>query len=171
MQFSFPNGRMIIAMLALGVTTNAAGGVTESSSDGFTISLSQESQRSDAELWQRLQHPEIWWSSAHSWSGDAANMSVEMRAGGCWCERVGDGVVVHGRILRIDAGRAVLFDAPLGPLNEAAVSTRLSWRVENQRVVWRYQVFGALPMPVEQLAPLVEGVLAEQLRRLTGPNS
>ena len=171
MRFIFPSCRTIIAMLAFGITTNAAGEVTESSSNGFTISLSQESRRSDAELWERLQHPENWWSSAHSWSGDAANMSVEMRAGGCWCERVGDGVAVHGRIIRIDSGHAILFDAPLGPLNDAAVATRLSWRVENQRVIWRYQVYGALPMPTEQLTPLVEGVLAEQLRRLTSSNS
>lgn len=171
MRFSFPIRRMIVALFALTIATPATAEVTESSSNGFTIALSEPSQRSDAELWQRMQHPENWWSSAHSWSGDAANMSVEMRAGGCWCERVGDGVVVHGRILRIDADRAILLDAPLGPLNDAAVTTRLSWRIDNQRVVWRYQVFGALPMPAAQLAPLVEAVLAEQLRRLTGPDS
>ena len=28
-----------------------------------------------------------WWSKEHSYSGDAGRMSLQLRAGGCWCER------------------------------------------------------------------------------------
>jgi uncharacterized protein YndB with AHSA1/START domain len=32
-----------------------------------------------------------WWSPTHTFSRDAANLSMELRAGGCFCERLKDG--------------------------------------------------------------------------------
>ena len=32
-----------------------------------------------------------WWSGEHSYSGNAANLSLKLEPGGCWCERLPSG--------------------------------------------------------------------------------
>jgi len=32
-----------------------------------------------------------WWNSAHTFSGDANNLSIEDKAGGCFCEKLENG--------------------------------------------------------------------------------
>ena len=166
--------RQLIAAVAatLALAAPARAEVVDSGDTVFVVEIERPSTRTPADLWQRLQHPESWWSSAHTWSGDAANMSLAMEAGGCWCERVGDGVVVHGRIIRIDGTSGLLLDAPLGPLSDAAVATRLSWRIITEggtRVRLRYEVAGRMPLPTHALAPLVDQVLTQQIDTLVAP--
>lgn len=158
--------RMVMALL-LGVLASPAAAEVESvDANGFVVAISREAQLPPHQLWAQLQNPAAWWSDAHTWSGDADNMRMDARVGGCWCERVGEGEVEHGRIIRIDAGRAIIMAADLGPLSGAAVSARLRWSVDSSRVTMRYAVFGRLPMPADQLAPLVDQVLTQQLERL-----
>src|SRR6476660_9671714 len=38
--------------------------------------------------WLALTKPGEWWSSKHSWSGVAKNMSLIPQGGGCFCERI-----------------------------------------------------------------------------------
>jgi hypothetical protein len=67
-------------------------------------------------------------------------------------------------------GRKLVLEAPLGPLQSLAVSARLSWSLKpvagGTEIVQTYAVGGYIPMGGEKLAPLVDGVLAEQLGRL-----
>jgi hypothetical protein len=40
-----------------------------------------------------------WWNAEHSYSGDAANLSLDVAPGGCFCERWKDGSAEHGRVI------------------------------------------------------------------------
>ena len=46
-----------------------------------------------------------WWSDAHSYSGAAANMTLDTARGGCWCESWPGGFVEHMAVTTAMPGR------------------------------------------------------------------
>ena len=43
-----------------------------------------------------------WWDSQHTYSGDAKNLSIDARPGGCFCEKLPNGGgVEHARVIYI----------------------------------------------------------------------
>jgi hypothetical protein len=49
-----------------------------------------------------------WWDSAHTYSGDSRNLSIDPRPGGCFCERLGEqGAIMHLSVVYV-APRQVL---------------------------------------------------------------
>jgi len=113
-----------------------------------------------------------WWDPRHSWSGDARHMTLEAREGGCWCERWGDSASVqHARVLQAIPGRGIVMDAALGPLLSlpARGVFLLALGRSGDKTVLRmsYRVSGAPELALDQLAPAVDRVLAEQFARLT----
>ena len=40
------------------------------------------------EVWKRLVTPAAWWLSDHTFSGDAANLTLDSVPGGCFCENL-----------------------------------------------------------------------------------
>ena len=68
---------LMIASMALAPTW-AAAEVVDSSSNGFTVTLAIAIQAPPADVYSRLIHNVgDWWSSAHTYSGDAHNLSIE----------------------------------------------------------------------------------------------
>ncbi|HEX7915316.1 MAG TPA: hypothetical protein VF497_06160, partial [Rudaea sp.] len=61
-----------------------------------------------------------WWDSNHTYSGNASNLSLDARAGGCWCEQLADGgSVQHMTVLTAMPGRMLRLSGGLGPLQAA----------------------------------------------------
>ena len=64
-----------------------------------------------------------WWSSDHSYSGDASNMKISSGPGGCWCETVpGGGHVQHMQVVNVQPGSLLVLSGGLGPLQFLGVS-------------------------------------------------
>ncbi len=57
-----------------------------------------------------------WWDPAHTFSGQAANLTIDPRAGGCFCETLTTGSVQHMIVSHIDAPRMLVLQGGLGPL-------------------------------------------------------
>ena len=38
--------------------------------------------------WEAMLRPADWWNGEHTYSGDATNMSIDLEAGGCFCEEI-----------------------------------------------------------------------------------
>jgi len=158
-----------IAMLAW--ATGAHGEVTGSWDTGFSIENRTTTQASPEVTWTALGQVGRWWSSDHSYSGDAANMTLEMKPGGCWCEAVPGGGVEHGRVIMImPEARTLRLSAALGPLQPTAVTGILTWTVKptdtgGSEIVQTYRVSGGAPGTDAMSAP-VDAVLAEQLGSL-----
>ena len=151
----------------------ASADVEHSDADGFSLVINADSPSDVDTLWQRIVHPELWWNSSHTWSGDAANMSLDARAGGCWCEVVSSGgSVAHGTVVAFEPARGrVMMRAELGPLQAMAVNGWLEWRVAaradgGSHVRWRYTVRGQGIDANGALAAGVNAVLIEQIGRL-----
>ena len=71
-----------------------------------------------------------WWDPAHTWSGDAANLTLPIQMGACLCEAMPDGTTFqHGRVTSLFPERSIGLHAPLGPLKDLATRAALvfSW--------------------------------------------
>ncbi|HEX6018934.1 MAG TPA: SRPBCC domain-containing protein, partial [Burkholderiaceae bacterium] len=106
-----------LALLALvGSAWADTGNVTPG---GFVSIFRHEVKASPEEVWRAITQLPRWWSDEHTYSGQAARMSLDPQAGGCWCERWGDGnSVEHARVLHALPPRSLRLRSALGPLQE-----------------------------------------------------
>lgn len=163
--------KMIVAAAAgLLFAATAAQAEVRPREGGVDVSTTVEIAASPERVWAELARPADWWNPQHSWSGSAANLSLEPRAGGCFCERLAGGSAQHGQVIYAQPNRVLRVFGSLGPLQELGVAGALTWKIEpagqGSRVTLSY-VFGGLPDALAtQLAPVVDGVIAEQLQRM-----
>jgi uncharacterized protein YndB with AHSA1/START domain len=112
-----------------------------------------------------------WWDPVHSYSQNpAANMTIDLRAGGCLCERIpGGGTAQHLRVELATPTRIVLRGA-MGPLKSEGLAGALSFVLTpagtGTRIEMRYAVGGFMPGGVDKIAAPVDGVIAGLLGRL-----
>lgn len=112
-----------------------------------------------------------WWSKDHTYSGDAANLSLELTPGGCFCEKMaGGGGIEHMRVALVQPGEQVLLTGALGPLLYEAVAGVMVLRVEKSGggsvLVLNYRATGFVNGDADKLAPVVDKVLGEQAQGL-----
>ena len=92
------------------------------------------------------------------------------RTGGCFCERLANGGgIEHARVLYVQPGQVIRMAGALGPLQAAGVAGSLTLTLAEApggaKVTLAYGVGGFVEGGFEKLAPLVDGVLGEQLQR------
>jgi hypothetical protein len=112
-----------------------------------------------------------WWNKDHSYSKNAANLSLALKAGGCFCETLADGgTVEHLRIIFARPGSMLRATGGLGPLQGEAVTGTLTWSLKavagGTEITQTYIVSGHLRSGMVEMAPAVDGMLAEQLSGL-----
>jgi hypothetical protein len=156
------------------------GEVADKSEAGFVVRGEVSIATTPLETWTTLIAPAKWWDKAHSWSGDAANLYMDAQATGCFCEllpRAKDapegtrrGSVEHMHVLFAEPGKLLRMSGSLGPLQGEAAHGTLTVMLKpdgaGAKLQWEYVVGGYMRMPVDQIAPAVDGVLAEQFTRL-----
>ncbi len=111
-----------------------------------------------------------WWSSDHTWSGDASNLSIDLRRA-AMIEALSDGGFCrHMEVVFHQPGSTLRMTGGLGPLQEMGINGALTIRTtkkdDKTEIECIYNVSGFSPGGFEQIAPLVDGVLALQLDRL-----
>lgn len=117
-----------------------------------------------------VQQVDSWWSSDHTFSGDARNLSLDARPGGCFCEKLKDGGgLEHMRVIYVAPGETLRLSGALGPLQASGLAGSLTWALKaapnGTAVELSYSVGGFFPGGFEKIAPAVNAVLEEQLRR------
>jgi uncharacterized protein YndB with AHSA1/START domain len=156
------------------LTPIARAEVVSASSSTFTIQAEAELAATPDRVWRDLARIERWWGSAHTYSGDASRLRLEARAGGCWCERWGNGQSVeHMRVVAVlehDDVRTLRAVGGLGPLQEMGVAGVLTFTVtphpNGAKLTMTYLVTGDPSLNLNTIAPAVDGVLMEQFGRL-----
>ncbi len=130
--------------------------------------------------WLALISPAQWWSSEHTWSADAANLSLTPQAGGCFCETIPEvdepdrftleGSVEHMRVIHAFPESALRMVGALGPLQSEPVTGVLTIALSKvdggTRIVWEYNVGGSMRYEVPVIAKAVDGVMSAQLAGL-----
>ena len=112
-----------------------------------------------------------WWDPQHTFSGDAKNLSIDPRPGGCFCESLpSGGGVEHLRVVHAAPGRMLRLSGGLGPLQAFGVAGSLTWKLEEAdgatAVEVTYVVGGFMEGGLERIGAPVGAVIGEQLGRL-----
>lgn len=163
------------ALLGLSLATIFAGPaeaeIKSLTSNGFEVLDTLTIQAPPERVYAALGEIGRWWSSAHTFSRDSANLSIELKAGGCFCERLKDGGSVrHLTVVYAAPGQGLRLRGALGPLQMEGVDGALSWALKplegGTSVTQSYVVGGYLRGGMDQWAPKVDNVLHEQLDRL-----
>lgn len=149
----------------------AAAEVTSSSAIHFDITSRIVVPADPGRAYQAMGEIASWWDGAHSYSGNAAGMRLELRAGGCFCEALPDGgTIEHLRVVQARPGVMLRLVGGLGPLQEEAVAGTfsLAFRAvpEGTEIVSRYLVSGHVRGDTGAYAAPVDAVLRAQFERL-----
>lgn len=168
-----PKPMLILSALALAASSlspGAAAEVISASSDHFRLRHEAVSPLPPKQLWRRLVRPSSWWSSDHTYSGDARHLRFEARAGALWREDWPGGSVAHGRVLFVDPGKVLRLEAPFGPLQEMAVSSvwtiTLTPEGTGARVRFDQIANGSATSGLDSIAGAVDGVMQAAITRL-----
>lgn len=163
----------VVALLIVGIRADdATAEVLDTAPGGFSLVHEVTVEGPRAEVWQAaVHHVGRWWSSDHTISGDAANMSIDAVPQGCFCEALGDHAgVVHMTVTFVNPHVLLRLTGGLGPLGLMGVDGNMMWEFfdaeEGTRVKFAYVVGGYRPGGLDAIAGSVDVVIGEALARL-----
>ncbi|WP_300975301.1 ATPase [Sphingomonas sp. LHG3406-1] len=162
---------LLLVLASLLAASPAAAEVKSSSGNGFEVESRIDTALPPAALYRAFGDLPRWWSGDHSYSGKAANLSLELKPGGCWCESLPNGGgVEHMRVAYVEPGKRLVLTGSLGPLLAEATTGVMQVAIEptaaGSSLVLNYRAAGFANGGAGKLAPLVDQVLAIQAKRL-----
>lgn len=167
---------LALALLASLGAPWASAAVVDATTSGFTLENSREVPVDAGTAWKALvEDVDRWWPKDHTWWGNASTLSIDPRAGGCFCERVrdsGDGrEAQHLTVTFVEPGKLMRMVGGLGPLQGMGLHGVLEWRIvatgeSATRITLWYRAGGYAPDDLSKLAPVVDRVQAAQLGAL-----
>ena len=86
-----------------------------------------------------------WWSDKRTYSGESRNLSIDARAGGCFCEKLPNGAVEHMRVVFLRPNEVLRMGGALGPLQAPTAN--------GTKVDLTYSVGGFMAGGFEAIAP------------------
>lgn len=162
----------VAVAVAVFSSSPAHAAVVDAAAGGFTIRHVVEVHGQAVQAYRTLvDRVSAWWQSDHTFSGNAANLSIDARPGGCFCEVLpGRGGVRHLTVVYGDAGKLLRLTGGLGPLQDLAVEGTMTWKFTESgtttTIEMTYKVGGYAPGGLASLAPVVDTVLGAQVGRL-----
>ncbi|MGX7951721.1 SRPBCC family protein [Tsuneonella sp. HG249] len=172
----------VLGLATLALAQPACAEVVESSADHFVTRDSATVKSAPRATWLALIEPAQWWNKAHSWSGDAANLTITPQAGGCFCERIPEkdgaaevglaGSAQHMTVVMAEPMKVLRMRGGLGPLQSEPVDGVLTITMQpdkasgGTKLTWEYIVAGHMRFEVAKISKAVDGVMSEQLGRL-----
>jgi uncharacterized protein YndB with AHSA1/START domain len=138
---------------------------------GFEISDSTSIQAPAPKVFRALSQIGRWWNSEHTVSGNARNLSMDLKVGGCFCEMTATGRRrLHMVVVDVDPDKTIRLRGALGPLQAEGVDGALTWTIapadKGVTLTQTYVVGGYLRDGTAKWAGPVDEVLHEQLMRL-----
>jgi uncharacterized protein YndB with AHSA1/START domain len=162
-----------IVVVAAALPGVAGAEVMAQAREGFVVSYDMLLEATPERSFEALTHEVgAWWDAGHSYSGAAENLSLDARAGGCFCEQLTNGgSVEHMRVVFASPGKLLRMVGGLGPLQGMGASGAMEFALspegdDRARLQFRYTVGGFVPDGLAPLAEPVNGVLGGQLGRL-----
>jgi uncharacterized protein YndB with AHSA1/START domain len=159
-----------ILFAGLLLSTPAAAEVVSAGPSGFEVRTSVNLVVPVAQAYAAFARLNGWWSDDHTYSGKAANMRLSLQPGGCFCESIpGGGGVEHLRVAVVQPNERIVMTGSLGPVLFEAASGVMDVQFERiaggSRVTMNYRAAGFANGNGDRMAPLVDSVLAEQMKR------
>lgn len=135
----------LAAAFSLGLGSGALAEVIESGPGGFQVRQVASLEAPLPAVRAALLNVGAWWSSDHTYSGNAANLSMDLTSG-CFCEKLKDGFVRHMTVVYADSKTLRLWGG-LGPLQTTGAAGHLAFNLAENgsggtRLVMTYDVGG-----------------------------
>jgi uncharacterized protein YndB with AHSA1/START domain len=164
-------GLALCAVAMMSAAQYAVAAVDDVGRNGFQVTEHVQIAASPDKVYAALIQPAHWWSSAHTFSHNAANLTLDAKAGGCWCESMPDGgSVQHLVVVYASPGKALRLRGALGPLQGMAVDGALTVALQAvgsaTDVQMTYAVGGYAKNGFDGISQAVDHVLGEQLASL-----
>jgi hypothetical protein len=164
-------GLVAAAALAMSAAGPVAAEVISVAGNGFELRETAHIAAAPDQVYAALLLPANWWSSAHTFSGNAANLKLDARAGGCWCETLpGGGSVEHLHVVFVAPGKTLRLRGALGPFQGFPVDGVMTWSVKSAAdgadVSFTYAVGGYAKAGFDELSKAADQVLDEAIGRL-----
>lgn len=162
---------LALTMAMATMTSPALADVLHAEAGGFVVRHERMVLAPPETTWRMLiGHVGEWWHPAHTYAGSAANLYIEERALGCFCERIGaDDVVVHMTVTMLRSDALLRLTGGLGPLGLMGVDGNLTVSLlpeqDATKLALEYRVGGYDPDGLDKVAPAVDFVLGEQMDR------
>ncbi len=162
--------RLVLFGLVMATASPAAAEVLSSGPNGFEVQETVNLVVPQASAYAAFGQLGQWWNKEHTYSGDAARMSLQLRPGGCLCEPLeGGGGIEHLRVTYLKPGEEIVLTGSLGPLLYQATVGVMDVKFERiaggTKVTMNYRAAGFVKNDGVKTAALVDQVLAEQMRR------
>ena len=162
--------RSLIVVAGVVMASPASASVINAGEHGFEVQNSVNLVIPQEQAFAAFGQVGQWWNKEHTYSGDANRMSLQLRPGGCFCEPLdGGGGIEHMRVTYVQPGERVVLTGSLGPLLYEATSGGMDVKVERiaggSRVTMNYRAAGFAKGGAAAMAPLVDQVLGDQLKR------
>jgi uncharacterized protein YndB with AHSA1/START domain len=159
-----------LAAIAVLLSAPATAEVVSADSHGFEVRESVQTSVPPAAAWAAFLRIGQWWSPDHTYSHNSSNLALDPKPGGCFCERLGEeGGVEHMQVAAVLPPKRLVMTGSLGPLlYEAApgvMDVKFDSSAGGTMVTLDYRASGFVHANADKLAPAVDQVLAEQLRR------
>lgn len=145
--------------------------VVQRHANGFSLRMTAPADAGWTQAYVAVGDVAHWWNGAHTYSGDAANLSLPLEVGACLCERLADGSTFeHGRVIAVIQQREVRLAAPLGPLNGKASKADLTfgWSPDARGGVMLTLTFEVEGEGLGAFADPVDQVMMDQFQRWAG---
>jgi hypothetical protein len=149
----------------------ACGEVSSTGTNGFEVKETVRVASAPEKAFAAILQPSRWWSSEHTFSGNVANLTLDARAGGCWCESLADGgSVEHLRVVFVSPGKVLRLRGALGPFQALAVDGVMTWSVKpsanGSEISLSYAIGGYSKDGFDNLSKAADQVLGLQIERL-----
>ena len=163
--------KAILIAIGLGLASPTAAAVVASQPGGFEVREQAQVAGTPAQVYAAIGQIGQWWNSEHTYSGDAKNLSLELRVGGCFCEQLKDGgSAKHMGVILVQPNKTVRLEGALGPLAATAGTGHLTFALSAKdagtNVVLTYDFGGYANGGMGDFAAPVDAVLGGQLDRL-----
>lgn len=164
---------LFLAVACALAPVSAAAEVVAAGRNGFSLRIETVSQAPANVSYEAFLAIERWWDVAHSYSGDAANLSLSAAPGGAFLETLADGGFVrHLDVVYVKPGREIRLLGGLGPLQpmglDGAMTIQFLSFGKGSKTIMTYNVSGFSPQGLQELAPVVDRVQAGQMQRHAG---
>lgn len=161
--------RLLAAVLLLAALP-ATAEVKDLSSSGFTLENTITVPVDAKTAWRGLvDHVGDWWPADHTWWGKARNLSIDARAGGCFCEINGRQQAEHMHVVMVMPGELLRLKGALGPLQGMGLDGVLEFRFAESddrkatTITMWFRNGGYTPDDLSKFVPVVDQVQKQQL--------
>jgi uncharacterized protein YndB with AHSA1/START domain len=164
--------RIVLALVASLATAGATQAeVLAAGPVGFNLRIVTTTKADPLIAFEAFTRIEKWWDPSHTYTGNAANLSLNMRPGGAFLEATASGTwVKHLEVVYVSPGKEIRFLGGLGPLQSMGLHGALDVQFEpieggGTRMVMTYNVSGYSQTGLENLAQIVDRVQTRQMQR------